>query len=113
MPQKIEQYLQDAEVPLEFEDEREESLVRQAVLGHDIQDWLASPVGRWVAGCAAQDQRDIEEQLTTVKPNTPWRRRRIAELQQKHEAITMAIAWLSEAVKLGATAHRELEVPSE
>ena len=113
MPTKVEEYLHDAEVPIEFEDEREEILVRQAVQGKDVQDWLLSPVGRWVCGAGAMDQRDIESQLVTIKPNTPWRRRKITELQQQYEAINLAIGWLSEAVKIGAAAERELHEVSE
>jgi len=113
MPTKAEEYLHDAEVPVEFEDANEEILVRQAVMGRDAQDWLLSPVGRWVSGAAVQDQREIESKLTTIKPNTPWRRRRITELQQQYQAISLAIGWLSEAVKLGAAAERELHSVNE
>ena len=113
MPTKIEQQLHDAEITVEFEDAREETLVRQACMGQDTHDWLSSDVGRWVIGAALQDQVEIEEKLISVKPNTPWRRRKITELQQKHEAIGMAVGWLSESVKLGMAAVRDLNNPDE
>jgi hypothetical protein len=113
MSTKAEEYLANAEVPVEFASEREEILIRQAVQGQDALDFLLSPVGKFVSGAAVQDQRDIEAQLATIKPNTPWRRRRITELQQKHAAITMAVSWLCEQVNIGAGAERVLHEPSE
>ena len=113
MPTVVENFLESAEVPIEFEDEREEALVRIAVQGHESHDFLTGTVGRFVIGAALQDQSDIEEQLTRIKPNTPWRRRKIGDLQQKHEAITLAVGWLCESVRLGMEAHRELESPRE
>lgn len=113
MTTKAEEYLHNAEVPIEFEDAREESLVRQAALGEDALSWLESPVGRFVCGAAVQDQREIEILLPTIRPNTPWRRRRIVDLQQKHEAITLAIGWITEQVTLGAAAKRELHTVNE
>lgn len=105
---KIEQLLADAEISVEFRDEHEEALVRMAAQGKDVEEWLRSPAGRFVIGAAAQDTRDIESELTTIKPNTPWRRRKIVELQQRHEAIGMAVQWLRDAVVIGASAEREL-----
>ena len=113
MPTKAEQFLNDAEVPVEFEDAREESLVRQAVQGQDAQDWMLTPVGRFVCGAAVQDQREIENTLATIKPNTPWRRRRITELQLQYDSITRGIGWLCEQVNLGAAAERELHEVNE
>lgn len=113
MTTKAETYLHDAEVPVEFADEREEQLVRQAAHGEDARAWLESPVGRFVCGAAVQDQRDIEAQLATIRPNTPWRRRKITELQQKHDAISLAVGWITEQVALGAAAKRELYLVTE
>lgn len=113
MPSKLEQQLANAEVSVEFEDEREEALVRQAVQGKDVHDWLHTPAGRFVIGAAVQDQRDIEAKLTSLRPNTFLRRRKITELQQDYAAIGLAIQWLTEAVTLGLMAERELQAPNE
>lgn len=113
MTTKAEEYLANAEVPIEFASAREEELVRQAAQGQDAREFLLSPIGRFVSGAAVQDQRDIEIKLTAIKPNTPWRRRRITELQQQHDAITRAIGWLCEQVNIGAGAERVLHEPSE
>ena len=101
MPHKLENMLANAEVSVEFEDEREEALIRLAVQGKDVHEFLESTVGRFVIGAARQDQVDIENKLTSLKPNTPWRRRKIVELQQEYEAIGLAIQWLTEAVRIG------------
>ncbi|RLA45200.1 MAG: hypothetical protein DRH08_14445 [Deltaproteobacteria bacterium] len=98
--------LHNAEVSVEFQDQHEESLYREAIQGKDVEDFLSSPAGRFVLGAACQDQLEIEEQLTKV---FPWRKRRIAQLQQKHQAITMAVEWLTSAVNIGLTSHRELD----
>lgn len=113
MPHKLENMLANAEVSVEFEDEREEALIRMAVQGKDVHEWLRGAVGKFVIGAARQDQVDIEEKLTSLKPNTPWRRRKIAELQQEYAAIGLAIQWLTEAVRIGMSAERDLEAPIE
>lgn len=113
MPHKLENMLANAEVPVEFEDEREEALIRMAVQGKDVHEWLSGTVGKFVIGAARQDQVDIEEKLTSLKPNTPWRRRKIVELQQEYAAIGLAIQWLTEAVRIGMSAERDLEAPIE
>lgn len=109
MPSNVVNMLHNAEISFEFEDQREEALYREAVAGKDIEDFLHSPAGRYVIGAACQDQLALEEKLTKIKPNTPWRRRKIAELQQEHAAITMSIEWLTSAVNIGLSSHRELD----
>jgi hypothetical protein len=113
MPLDIEAQLAEAEVTVEFEDAREEALIRQAVLGKDADDFLHSPVGRFVVGAALQDQAFIEEQLTKVSVLTPFGKRKILKLQQKHEAVGLAISWLTDAIRLGHMAERALEQPTE
>ncbi|MCB2130882.1 MAG: hypothetical protein KDE03_17895 [Rhodobacteraceae bacterium] len=113
MASLIEQSLANAEVPLHFENQREEILIRQAVQGRDAQEFMMSPVGKFVAGAAVQEQQMIEAAIIKIKPNTRWRRRRISELQQKHDAITMAVQWLCEQVNIGAEAEKALYEPDE
>lgn len=107
MPTEAERQFQDAEFTVEFQDRREEALIRTAVLGQEARDFLESSVGRYVIGAAAQDQGEIERQLTEV---SPWNRRRILRLQQKHQAVSMAIGWLTEMVRDGAHSERQLEL---
>lgn len=113
MPTKIETELHNAEVDVEFESPREESLLRVAVVGEEAHEFLHTSVGRFVVGAALQDQQDIEEKLATIRPNTPWRRRKIQELQQQHDAISRAITWLTDMIVLGQQSKRELTQPTE
>jgi hypothetical protein len=106
---KLEATLAEAEIPIEFEDEREEALVRTAVVGKDAHDWLSSQLGQFVIGSAYQDQIKIQEALTKVSPLSLFGRRKIAKLQQRHEAVEMAIEWLTDAVRVGMMAERRLE----
>ena len=109
MPDRIEAALHEAEVQVEFENPREESMIRVAVVGRDAHDFLNTSVGKFVIGAALQDQIEIESKLASLKPNTPWRRRKITELQQQHEAITRAVAWLTDMVVLGQQTQDQLE----
>lgn len=113
MPQVIHQMLADAEIPADFLDAREDELIAVAMLGKDVEDFLLSPPGQYVIGSAAQDQRDIEEALTHANPNSMFGRRKIARLQQQHQAITLAITWLTEAVKTGMSSQRDFDQPDE
>lgn len=105
---KTERLLADAEISTEFDDEYQHELALQAILGKDVEDWMRGPVGRFVLGAAVQDQRAIEQKLVSINPNTFFRRRKLAELQQEHRAIGKALEWLRDAVVIGESAHREL-----
>lgn len=107
MPTEEERQFQDGDFTVEFADQREENLIRRAVLGREAQDFLASQVGRYVVGAAAQDQAEIERKLTKV---SPWNRRRILRLQQEHRAVELAIGWITEMVQDGAHAERQLDM---
>lgn len=102
--------LHDAEISVDFEDQRDQILIAQAVNGKDSVDFLCSSVGRWVTGAAVQEQSEIERELAAV---APWRKKKITRLQLKHQAITLAIGWITEAVNLGEAAMRELQEPEE
>jgi hypothetical protein len=113
MTTQLEANLADAEVSVEFEDEREESLVRTAVVGKDAEDFLASSVGQFVIGSAHQDQVAIQEKLTGVSPMSLFGRRKIAKLQMEHRAIELGISWLLDAIRIGKMAERQLTEPTE
>lgn len=109
MASKTERELHDAEISVEFEDAREEALVRQAVVGRDVRDWFDTTAGRFVRGAAVQEQRQIEQELVTIPPMGEENIQRIEELRKKHSAIAYAISWLAEAVKIGQESERELQ----
>jgi hypothetical protein len=107
MPAELERILQNAEVPVEFESQEEEILIRTAVMGEDAREWMVTnPVGRYVIGAALQDQSDIE---TAIMRTPLWRKRKHHDLRAKHAAIGNAIRWLTEAVQVGMSAESQLE----
>lgn len=108
---KTEQMLADAEITEEFSDLRDRELAMVAILGKDAEDWMHGDLGRFVTGLAVQDQVQIEKQLVSANSATPWGRRKIAKLQQKHVAIGMAIEWLRDAVVVGHSALQDLNPP--
>jgi len=108
MGQSIEEQLASAEMSIEFEDAREESLIREAVKGQEAREWLLSPVGRSVIEKAREDQEYLRAKIAQIRPNTPWRRRKIEELQQEYRSIQRAISWLADTVRIGVEAEREL-----
>lgn len=113
MTSKTESMLADAEISEEFSDQHERELAFAAIMGKDAEDWLQGDVGRFVLGCAIQDQREIEQKLVVTNAVTPWGRRKIAKLQQKHLAVGMAVEWLRDAVVVGNSALQDLNQPYE
>lgn len=106
MPRQVEELLADAEIPVEFEDQREEALYRVAVQGNDVRGFLDSPAGKFVIGAALQDQAEIEHKLATT--SVMFGRKKIQELQLEHRAITLAISWLTDAVRIGLDGERTI-----
>ena len=110
MPTQLENALHNAEVSVEFESAEEENLIRRAVVGVDAHEWLHTSTGRFVIGAAHQDLEQIKEQLATMRPMTPWGRRRELRLRQRYEAIELAISWLLDAVVQGKEAKNQLDL---
>ena len=109
MATQIETMLNEADIPVEFEDAREEALVRLAANGQDVQAFLDSPAGRFVIGCAVQESVELEQAMARCSTWGPLGRRKLRRLQQKHAAIELSIGWLTEAVRLGIASERQLE----
>lgn len=76
-------------------------LVRVAVLGRRVHDFLESDIGQYLVGQAEQEYEEAVAKLTTT---SPWRRRRIQELQ--NQALTSANfqKWLAKAIENGQQA---------
>ena len=83
-----------------------ETLLAQAVLGHEAREFLASDIGRYLLGRAEQDERAALERLATVPW---WRRRRIIELQNHVYRARSVRNWLAELVIDGQQAESVLE----
>lgn len=113
MPTKAEELLGYAEVSVEFEDAREEELIRIGVMGEDTRDWLNSELGRFVMAAAVEDQRSLEGKMARTWIIGPIGKRKMRKLQMQHEAISLAIGWLTERITMGMEAQRILDLPRE
>lgn len=76
-------------------------IVRVAVFGQQVQDFLDSDIGKYLVG---QAEEEYEEAVTKLMNTSPWRRRRIQELQ--NQALTSANfqRWLAKAIENGLQA---------
>ena len=84
----------------------EQTLIAEAVLGRDAQEFLASEIGRYLLGRAQMDEREAMESLVSVKW---WRRRRIIELQSRIYRARSVRRWLAEIITDGRQAESVLE----
>jgi len=84
----------------------EQTLIAEAVLGRDAQEFLASEIGRYLLGRAQMDEREAMEALISVKW---WRRRRIIELQSRIYRARSVRSWLAEIITDGRQAESVLE----
>lgn len=84
----------------------EQTLIAEAVLGRDAQEFLASEIGRYLLGRAQMDEREAMEALVSVKW---WRRRRIIELQSRIYRARSVRNWLAEIITDGRQAESVLE----
>ena len=84
----------------------EQTLIAEAVLGRDAQEFLASEIGRYLLGRAQMDEREALEALVSVKW---WRRRRILELQSRIYRARSVRNWLAEIITDGRQAESVLE----
>lgn len=83
-----------------------DDLYAEAILGKDAEDFVTSQIGQYIIGCAEQEAADALNQLKTVYP---WRRRKIAELQNKVWRAESMQSWLAELIIKGKQALQQLE----
>lgn len=81
-------------------------LYAEAMLGQDVESFLASDIGRYLIGRADQESADAADKLKTV---FPWRRRRITELQNQIWRAESFQSWLGELIIRGRQATSQLE----
>lgn len=93
------QQLLDSLTPQEF------GLVAEADLGRQVKEFLQSDIGRYLHGCAQQEHQAA---LEALKRTSPWRRRRITELQNQAWRAESFMSWLRELVIRGRSAEGAL-----
>lgn len=83
-----------------------DTLIAEAMLGQDAAEFMRTDLGRYLLGRAEQEAHEAADKLKRV---SPWRRRRIAELQAEIWRAESFRDWLLELVRLGESAEHALE----
>jgi hypothetical protein len=81
-------------------------LIAEAILGQDAAEFVRSDIGRYILGRAEQEAQEAADKLARV---SPWRRRRIAELQNQIWRANSVRDWLLEMIQTGESAERALD----
>lgn len=84
---------------------QEFGLVAEADLGRQVKEFLHSDIGRYLLGCAQQEHQAALEALKTT---SPWRRRRITQLQNQAWRAENFMGWLRELLIRGSAAEGAL-----
>ena len=80
-------------------------LFAEADMGREAQEFLASPVGRYLFGCAQEEYRDA---TTKLKRTAFWRFRRIQQLQNEIWRAEQFMLWLRDLIVKGKAAEQAL-----
>ena len=84
---------------------QELGLVAEADFGRQVKEFLQSDIGRYLLGCAQQEHQAA---LEALKRTSPWRRRRITDLQNQAWRAESFMSWLRELLIRGRTAEGAL-----
>jgi hypothetical protein len=89
-------------------------LLERGALGADADEFLKSPLGRVLL---AQAQDEAREALSSLRSVSPWRRRKITELQNVVWRAEAFEGWLRRIVAIGQQAlaeyDRRSDIPNE
>jgi hypothetical protein len=85
-------------------------LVRTAVFGKEVEEFLASPIGDYLIKSAEKELATAIEQLKKIAPDKPIQ---IVALQTKIELLEHFESWLGAAVESGHVAIRALDGEDE
>lgn len=105
MSRKNEERVQD----IEFIDKAEQEYFAQARLGDDVFEFLRSPTGRYLHGCAKQELQLLRDAMEDFDPTSFWGRRKLRKLQIRAKAARMFMTWLGEAIQQGDMAFKQLQ----
>jgi hypothetical protein len=79
--------------------------VRRAVFGRQVEHFLESDIGQYLAQCAQADIEEATEKLCRVDPEDP---KAIRELQNKIRVAESVMGWLADAIRSGEQSHEAL-----
>lgn len=82
------------------------ALFAEAILGQDAEEFLKTDLGRYMLARAEEEEQEALDALGKV---SPWRRRRIQQLQAKLWRARSFKGWLGEMIVAGKQALQQLE----
>jgi hypothetical protein len=84
-----------------------ETKLAEAVLGRQVEEFIASDIGKVLLGMAEQDARVAMDELKKVHP---WRWRKIRDLQNRIKLAESFEGWLLDLVHTGRVATKTLDL---
>ena len=81
-------------------------LMAEAILGRDAEEFLNTELGQYLMGRCEQEIQEAQELLSEV---SPWRKRRIRDLQNQVWRARSLKTWLAELIANGKAAEAALE----
>lgn len=78
-----------------------DTLIAEAMLGKDAEEFLNSDVGRYLLARAKEEIEQAQDELSSV---SPWRRNRIKQLQSQVWRARSVKQWLAELITAGRQA---------
>ena len=85
-------------------------LFAEADMGREAHEFLFSPVGRYLLGCAQEEHRDA---ISKLKRTAFWRFRRIQQLQNEIWRAEQFMLWLRDLIVKGQAAEQALVAREE
>ena len=87
----------------------EDPVVRTAVFGRQVEDFVNSDIGRHITRRADDEISECLDELKRISPDWPWGRRKIARLQSRIATAERVMHWLAEAITEGHQAMNIIE----
>ena len=81
------------------------SLFAEADMGREAQEFLSSPMGRYLIGCA---QQEYQEAVRRLKRVPFWRFRRVQQLQNEMWRAENFMLWVRDLIVRGRAAEAAL-----
>lgn len=83
-----------------------QALYAEAILGRDAEEFLSTDLGRYMLARAEEEETEALEALASI---SPWRRRRIQQLQTQLWRARSFKGWLGEMIVAGKQALQQLD----
>lgn len=82
------------------------TLIAEIDLGVQAREFVNSDLGRYIIGCAQQEIADAQDKLERI---SPWRRRRIQEVQNQAWRARTLLAWIRSLLVSGKAAEDAIQ----